>query len=240
LPDPRRRLACALAGLVLLASPVHAADLACDGAIRAAEASLRLPRLLLSSIALVESGRPDPQTGRTQPWPWTINVAGKGYFFETKAQAIEATRQAQASGVQSIDVGCLQVNLMHHPSAFASLEQAFDPERNAAYAAGFLSRLFVQSGAWPAAAAAYHSLTPERAEPYRARVMAAWPLAARYGGTTPIIAHGPPSNPDQTREFRGRLAEQAADHALWVRMGLVPAPARLAAAAARRSRIAAR
>ncbi len=75
-----------------------------------------------------------------RPWPWTINVAGQGFFFPTKALAVTAVRELLASGVQSIDVGCLQVNLMFHPAAFASLEQAFDPMANARYAARFLGR----------------------------------------------------------------------------------------------------
>ena len=43
--------------------------------------------------------------------------------------------------MRSIDIGCAQVNLMHHPDAFASLEQAFDPMANADYAARFLKQL---------------------------------------------------------------------------------------------------
>ena len=41
----------------------------------------------------------------------------------------------RAQGARSIDVGCMQVNLLHHADAFASLEQAFDPVANARYAA---------------------------------------------------------------------------------------------------------
>jgi hypothetical protein len=80
--------------------------------------------------------------------------------------------------VTSIDVGCMQVNLMYHPSAFASLEQAFDPSSNALYAARFLNRLFAQTNDWEQAAAMYHSATPELGEDYRQRVLAFWPAGA--------------------------------------------------------------
>jgi hypothetical protein len=68
----------------------------------------------------------------------------------------------------------MQVNLRHHPDAFTTLEDAFDPASNARYAARFLTELRAERGDWSAAAAAYHSRTPEFAQPYRARVMAAW------------------------------------------------------------------
>src|SRR5690242_7431953 len=78
----------------------------CRTAIAAAERSWRLPAGLLPAIGRVESGRPDPQTGRVQSWPWTINAEGVGRFFETKEQAIAAVQALQARGVRSIDVGC--------------------------------------------------------------------------------------------------------------------------------------
>ena len=78
---------------------------------------------------------------------------------------------------------------MHHPDAFASLDQAFDPAANAAYAARFLRQLYGQAGAWPKAVAAYHSATPALAVPYAQKVMAVWPEeAGRPAGAT--LGHG--------------------------------------------------
>ncbi|MFT8247329.1 lytic transglycosylase domain-containing protein [Roseomonas sp. BN140053] len=149
-------------------------------AISAAEREARVPPNLMRAIGTVESGRLDATTRRVAPWPWTINVAGTGRFFETKFAAITAVEEARAAGVQSIDVGCMQINLMHHPAAFVSLDLAFDPATNTAYAARFLTRLFQQTSNWYRAAAAYHSSTPEIGEPYGQRVAALWPDAARY------------------------------------------------------------
>jgi hypothetical protein len=91
-------------------------------------------------------------------------------------------RQLQARGVRIIDVGCMQVNLHHHPNAFASLEQAFDPLTNARYAARFLTELNGGRADWRQAAGHYHSQTPERAGPYREKVLAAWEQEARNAG----------------------------------------------------------
>jgi hypothetical protein len=78
----------------------------------------------------------------------------------------------------------MQINLMHHPNAFGSLEQAFDPQANASYAARFLSQLHDQTGDWVRAAGMYHSATPELAADYQRMVLAAWPQEKQEGGAT--------------------------------------------------------
>jgi hypothetical protein len=144
--------------------------LLCRAAIQQAETGSQLPRHLMGAIARVESGRPDPTTGRIHPWPWTTNAEGLGNFFETKAQAVAFTRQLQARGVQSIDVGCMQINLMYHPDAFQNLEEAFDPAANSRYAVKFLSQLREKTGNWETASGWYHSANPEEGGPYREKV----------------------------------------------------------------------
>ena len=165
----------------------------CRAAIAQAEREHGLPPRLLAAIGRVESGRRDPQTGTTHPWPWAINAEGRGSFFPDKAAAIAAVRVLQADGVRSIDVGCLQINLRHHPQAFSSLEEAFDPAANARYAARFMAELQATRGDWLQAAGNYHSQTPSFAEPYRARVAAAW--LAEQGmpapPTMPVLAAVP-------------------------------------------------
>lgn len=164
--------------VVLIAAPAWAQDSSpfalCESAINNAQQTNALPPGLLPAIAQVESGRFDPMTGRTRPWPWTIDANGAGQMFDTKAQAIAAVRALQSQGISSIDIGCLQVNLLHHPSAFTSLDDAFDPAMNAAYAARFLRTLFAETGNWPVAAAAYHSRTPALGADYATLVMAVW------------------------------------------------------------------
>jgi hypothetical protein len=161
----------------------------CQSAILVAEHLAGLPPHLLAAIAITESGR--TVGGRTVPWPWTINVGGTGYFFASKAAAVDAVRSLQAASVESIDIGCMQVNLLQHPGAFQSLDQAFDPAANAIYAAQFLASLFRAFRSWPQAAAAYHSQTPELAAEYGRKVMAAWPDAAAYGGLAFAWPAGP-------------------------------------------------
>jgi hypothetical protein len=151
----------------------------CRAAVRQAERGTQIPPQLLAAIARVESGRRNPDTGAFGPWPWTINAEGQGKFFRTRAEAIAEVRTLQARGVRSIDVGCMQINLLHHPNAFASLEEAFDPFANARYAARFLQELQSTRNNWTQAAANYHSNTAEFANAYQRRVTAAWPEETR-------------------------------------------------------------
>lgn len=157
-------------------------------AISAAERAQAIPPRILPAIGRVESGRPDPASkGRIRPWPWTIDVEGQGQSFATKEEAIAAVQALQERGVRSIDVGCMQVNLLQHPDAFSSLDAAFDPATNASYGARFLAALFHQTKSWPMAVADYHSQTPELGIPYQQRVLAGlpgWDPLTLPGGAT--------------------------------------------------------
>ena len=146
----------------------------CRAAIRAAERAAGIPNQLMAAIGRVESGRREPD-GSIDPWPWSINAEGTDHVYETKAEAVAAVRTLQSQGMRSIDVGCMQVNLLHHPDAFANLDQAFDPVANANYAAKFLLQLRDETGTWPTATAWYHSATPELGAEYQRRVMAVLP-----------------------------------------------------------------
>lgn len=133
-----------------------------------------IPSHLLSAISATESGRYHSGLKLALPWPWTINVEGQGHYFDNKQEAIAAVRKYQAQGARSIDVGCMQVNLIHHAQAFANLEEAFDPEKNVAYGASFLRSLYEESKSWKQASAAYHSKTPSRGTEYVGKVYDRW------------------------------------------------------------------
>lgn len=144
----------------------------CAAAIAAAERESGLPAGLLGAIAKVETGRRAPD-GSVQPWPWSYNAAGDGRYAASNAEALQEVRALQARGVRSIDIGCMQVNLLHHPDAFPNLEAGFDPATNVAYAVRYLRSLQARTGDWYQAVALYHSATPERGLIYQQRVMAA-------------------------------------------------------------------
>lgn len=130
----------------------------CISAIRAAEAAHGIPENLLMAIGLQEAGR--KKDGQLTIWPWSVNSHGKTSMFDSKADAIRFVESEKAAGKTLIDVGCMQVNQRWHPEAYASLEEAFDPQASAEYAAKFLAGLHRDSGDWMTAAGNYHSFTP--------------------------------------------------------------------------------
>lgn len=184
-----------LAGLLLLlpAAPATAQEdpwTACRRAILAAEPRSGIPPGLLLAIALVESGRTDPRSGRFEPWPWALNVEGEGRMPASRAAAAAEIAALRAEGRRSIDIGCMQVNLLHHPAAFPDPHAGLEPAANVRYAVAFLQDLHRRFGNWAEAVANYHSADAGRGATYHRRVVlarlgAAW---AAGGGTVPVAA----------------------------------------------------
>jgi len=173
-PRSRRGLGPLLALAVLAAAggaraesaAVDPSDL-CERAILDGARRGGVPAEVLHAVALTETGR--HRDGRMRAWPWAVNREGKGYWFESRDEALAFARKSLAEGRPSFDVGCVQINYRWHGHAFPSLEAMFDPEWTATYAAQFLRTLYEERGSWSAAAGAYHSLSPGEAAPYRAR-----------------------------------------------------------------------
>ncbi|MBV9734923.1 MAG: murein transglycosylase [Acidisphaera sp.] len=185
-------------GLVAGQVAASGAGRTCHDAAADAERAWGLPGGLLDAIGHVESGRYDAAAGRVDAWPWAINAAGQGRYAASAAEAIAAVQALRSQGVQSIDVGCFQMNLFYHPDAFASLAQAFDPDANAQAAAAFLSSLYARSGGWDTAVALYHSAVPERGEPYQRMVAADWHGERVAFGWHPaggVAPRSPPADP---------------------------------------------
>jgi hypothetical protein len=136
----------------------------CDRAAHDAEARFDLPAGILMAIGAVESGR----------WPWAANIDGAAETYRSKEEAIEALTRIRSPRPSDVDVGCFQVSLHYHPSAFATIAEALDPTANARYAAGFLRELRSRYGDWDHAVGAYHSATEALEVAYRDRVIAQW------------------------------------------------------------------
>jgi hypothetical protein len=174
-----------------------APDASCARAAAIAEAEANIPAGLLLAIGQIESGR-DDAAGRSMPWPWTVQDGATGRFLDSADAAVDAVRRLRAAGERSIDIGCFQMNLLHHPDAFADLASGFDPLANARAAAGFLAGLHAELGSWERAVAAYHSRTEALGGPYRDHVLSAWHgappgavISAGFARTSGVRVWGP-------------------------------------------------
>ncbi|MEO1493677.1 MAG: lytic transglycosylase domain-containing protein [Pseudomonadota bacterium] len=157
-----------------------------DAAIAAADRN-GVPRNIMLAITLVETRT--KRDGETGPWPWTVNVAGKGAWLDSRAQALLHAQRALAQGQTSFDVGCFQLNYRWHGQHFASIDQMFEPGPSGDYAARFVKSLHEETGDWIRASGLYHSRTPKHAARYRGLVKR---VVARMDGTEPQPRDLPP------------------------------------------------
>ncbi len=152
-----RRVLKVVSGL-LLASAAHSAPTlqVIPDAYREIAAAERVPAESLYSLAMAESTR--STAWGAKPWPWTINVAGRGYHYDTREEAFAALLGfMQRWSLKNIDVGLAQVNLGWNGHFFATYRDAFDPYTNLRAAARILRACYdTRPGSWLQAAGCYH------------------------------------------------------------------------------------
>ncbi|RBW47281.1 hypothetical protein DS885_03805 [Psychromonas sp. B3M02] len=133
-------------------------------------AHYQIPEELYYSIAMQESRR--PKIGL--PWPWTLNICGKGKYFNSQKEAADALKKALLDKC-SVDIGLFQIHWQSHYDKFTSPEQALDPINNMNAAAIILTteRKRSKTNGWYEATGRYHSPgTKKLAESYRKSVYA--------------------------------------------------------------------
>ncbi len=187
---------------VLEAGSAMARTPSCEAYALRAEKDAGIPTYLLASISRTETGH--TRRGRGfGAWPWTLNIKGKGYYFDTKEAAITAMKQAMRDGLNSIDVGCMQLNYRWHGAAFASIDDMFDPATNAAYAAKFLAYLNDRYGSWEEAVKHYHSSTESLGQKYLKKVQTAFQDFSKDGfPTDQVTLASAPVTESGTRRVR--------------------------------------
>lgn len=149
------------------AGAVDAMALCRNAAITAADVH-GIPREVMVAITLVETRT--KRDGVSGPWPWTVNVAGKGRWFDSRAGALVHAQAALSRGQTSFDVGCFQLNYKWHGMHFGSIDEMFEPAPSGDYAARFLKSLHAETGDWIKASGLYHSRTAKHAKRYRTLV----------------------------------------------------------------------
>jgi len=157
-------------------------DEVCSAAADFAARATGVPKQVLMAISLTETGR--KRKGKFRSWPWTVNMEGKGSWFSDRPSALRFAKENYDRGARSFDIGCFQINFKWHGGGFSSINQMFDPNANALYAANYLQALYLRKGNWKAAAGAYHSGTPELAARYSERFSK---ILARISTQTPKI-----------------------------------------------------
>ncbi|WMY72491.1 transglycosylase SLT domain-containing protein [Buttiauxella selenatireducens] len=130
-----------------------------------------VPASLLYALALTESGTRIQQ--QTHPWPWTLNVAGRGYRYATRKGACQALRHfLLTTAERRIDVGLGQINLGWNGHYFTSPCSMLAPYPNLRIAAMLLRQQFDRWQNWHEAVGRYHRPAGGKpAQRYRQQVL---------------------------------------------------------------------
>ncbi|MBA1445572.1 MAG: transglycosylase SLT domain-containing protein [Chromatiales bacterium] len=142
---------------------------------RQVAAEYGIPTQLFYAVALTES-RWATSSGRTLPWPWSLNVAGQAMRFPSRKAAWQALRTFLDQGKRRVDIGLMQINWGYHAKRFGDPWQALDPYHNLRVGAQILQNEYHRSDDWLEAAGRYHNpgTSPKQqrlAAAYRQRVL---------------------------------------------------------------------
>jgi len=137
-----------------------------------------IPPRLFYAVALAESGRAIDTIRR--PWPWTLNIAGQGHYFDSRVAAWQALDETLRSGQDRVDIGLMQINWRHHRLRLGNPWLALEPYHNLAVGADILSECYRERREWWASVGCYHAPSDaRRAQQYRERVVALWQALER-------------------------------------------------------------
>lgn len=142
----------------------------CEEAAQFASHQTGVPLSILRAVTLAETGHTQPNGAGFDAWPWAVMADLKGHWFPDKYSAIAYAEEQVAQGKSNVDIGCFQLNIRWHATAFQSVTDMFSPQNNALYAANFLQDLYAQTGDWRTAVGRYHSRDEARAEDYVQRL----------------------------------------------------------------------
>ncbi|WP_438826734.1 lytic transglycosylase domain-containing protein [Pseudomonas koreensis] len=114
-----------------------------------------IPSNVLFAVALQESGV--TLRGQRLPWPWTLNIAGRGHYFKSRAEACTALLTALTHVPASrIDAGLTQINLGHQRHFYGKPCELLWPHRNLEVAATLLRAHHRAGEDWLMAAGRFH------------------------------------------------------------------------------------
>lgn len=116
----------------------------------------KVPVKLLYAVAMNESLHPTSHK-RAIPWPWTANVDGKSYRFNSREELYNFSNELISTGKRSIDICASQINWYWNHKRFKNLYEATDPAICLETSAKILSENHTKTNNWIMAAAIYHN-----------------------------------------------------------------------------------
>jgi soluble lytic murein transglycosylase-like protein len=118
------------------------------------EKQYHIPPHLSYAIALAESGR--TKEGRLIPWPWTLNVEGKGHYFNSRREAEKFIDKTLKSG-KNFDGGYMQQSWRWQKHRYQHPYETLDPRINIVRGIETLLEWYQKTGSWVEAIGHYHA-----------------------------------------------------------------------------------
>lgn len=158
-------LTAVLLGLSLVPSLASAAPVkTCTDQVLETERRLRIPRGLLLSMALVESG------AEGEPSAYALNISGRTVHARNIRDAANFLRDGKGKLRKRVFAGCMQLSVDHHASAFQPVDKIVDPAANVLYAGRMLMRLRNETGSWSEAVGRYNGGSRKQQAGYLCKV----------------------------------------------------------------------
>jgi len=133
---------------------------------------------LLYSVAIIESRTLSPtDTGYLHPWPYALNVDGRGEFFQSMDEAVKRLRTVQQKRPEAnIDVGPMQISLQWHRHRVQSADSLLNLDTAARVGAAILAEAMASApNDLELGVGRYHHWRDDsRARRYGARVLAVY------------------------------------------------------------------
>ena len=125
-------------------------------AYQIAAAYTDIPSTVLYAIALQESGR--AVNGKLRPWPWTLNIGGRGYYLDSFDDACaRLTETLRSTSAKRVDVGLGQINVGYHGHRIDQPCDLLNPYLNLAVAGQILAEQHRPGQDWLVTMGRYHS-----------------------------------------------------------------------------------
>ncbi len=132
----RSLLALSCTCLAAIASTAHSAQ-TIPSAYRQIAADYGLAPAILYATALTASGWSVSGRG-VRPWPWTLSIAGRRYYYSTRAAAHRALQGHISHGLD-VRIGLMGLSWQRHSAALGNPWAALNPDTNLRLAAARLA-----------------------------------------------------------------------------------------------------
>ncbi len=165
----KQRIASLLSALFLLVCQSTMAETIPNAYQEIAEQH-QIPASIFYTLALLESGQ-SSKTRAFRPWPWTLTVDAKPYYFDTYEGALSKLKQTLAGEPpKQLGIGLFQIEYRYHKDRFESVEDMLWPYKNTQVAAQIFSEyLTLEQGDLWGAIGRFHSSTDKYAKRYQLR-----------------------------------------------------------------------